>query len=112
MPLYIHQLNGWPQFTRDEEALATNLVEVRSMQHNLLGRMAALGFDPRNEADLAMMIEDVLRTSEIAGELLDPEKVRSSLARRLGLDLPDLTTKGMLEKSQQGGRSTHYVLAK
>ena len=113
MALYIHQRKAWPHFTWEEETLAPILVEVRAMQHSLLGRMAALGFDLRDEANLATLTEDVLRTSEIEGEVLDPEKVRSSLARRLGLDVPGLVRSDryvdgvvemMLDATQEAGR--------
>jgi Fic family protein len=87
MPFYIHQYKAWPAFTWDAGALAPALVDVRRLQGHLLGRMAAVGFDLRNEADLATMTLDVVRTSAIEGEVLDPEQVRSSLARRLGLDV-------------------------
>jgi len=87
MPIYIHQHKSWPSFTWDAELLATQLIRVRDLQGRLLGQMASIGFDLRNEANLSTMTLDVLRTSEIEGEVLDPEQVRSSLARRLGMDI-------------------------
>lgn len=87
MSFYIHERKAWPTFTWNAEALAPELVKVRHAQAHLLGRMAAVGFDLRTEAHFATLTEDVLRTSEIEGEVLDPEQVRSSLARRLGLDI-------------------------
>ena len=87
MPLYIHERKAWPNFTWDAKALAPELVKVRHAQAHLLGRMAAVGFDLRAEANFATLTVDVLRTSEIEGEVLDPEQVRSSLAQRLGLDI-------------------------
>jgi len=87
MPLYIHERKAWPTFTWDADALTPALLKVRHAQAHLLGRMAAVGFDLRSEAYLETMTVDVLRTSAIEGEVLDPEQVRSSLARRLGLDV-------------------------
>lgn len=87
MPLYIHERKAWPAFTWDAMALAPALVKARHAQAHLLGRMAAVGFDMRSEANFATLTVDVLRTSEIEGEVLDPEQVRSSLAERLGLEI-------------------------
>lgn len=86
MPMYIHQRKAWPNFTWDARSVAEDLGKARVAQEHLLGRMAAVGFDLRKEANLETMTEDVVRTSEIEGEVLDPEQVRSSLARRLGMD--------------------------
>ncbi len=87
MTRYIHQLEGWPEFRWDEAALAPKLAEVRHRQGRLIGRMEALGFNLRAEAVLATLTEDVLKSSEIEGEVLDREQVRSSIARRLGMDI-------------------------
>lgn len=87
MPRYIHELPAWPALRWDAEALVPALAKAHELQGHLLGRMAALGFDLRNEANFRTMTTDVLRTSEIEGEVLDPAQVRSSLAKRLGLDV-------------------------
>lgn len=87
MPRYIHHHKDWPAFRWDAAALAPAVAKARQLQGHLLGRMAAVGFDLRSEANLETMILDVVRTSAIEGEVLDPEQVRSSLARRLGLDV-------------------------
>lgn len=87
MARYIHELPGWPAFHWDAEALAPALAQAHERVGKLLGRMAAMGFELRTEANFTTMATDVLRTSEIEGEVLDPEQVRSSLARRLGLDV-------------------------
>jgi len=87
MPTYIHELQDWPNFWWDEGALAQRLASVRHRQGRLIGRMEALGFDLRAEAVLATLTEDVLKSSEIEGEILDKEQVRSSIARRLGMDI-------------------------
>jgi Fic family protein len=86
MGRYIHQLPDWPRFHWDQEALATPLAAIRHRQGRLLGRMEGLGFALRKEAEVATLTLDVLKSSEIEGERLDREQVRSSIARRLGLD--------------------------
>ncbi|MDP6568083.1 MAG: Fic family protein [Alphaproteobacteria bacterium] len=89
--MYIWELPDWPRFHWDQGRLATVLAQVRHDQGRLLGRMDALGFRLRERAVLQTLTEDVLRSSEIEGEILDPEQVRSSIARRLGLDIGGLT---------------------
>ena len=86
MPRYVHELPDWPAFRWDAKALAPAVAKARELQSHLLGHMAAVGFDLRTEANFQTMATDVLRTSEIEGEVLDPAQVRSSLAKRLGLD--------------------------
>lgn len=90
MIIYIHQLTAWPDFRWDAASLARQLAAVRHRQGRLIGRMEALGFELRAEAVLATLTEDVLKSSEIEGEILDKEQVRSSLARRLGMDIGGL----------------------
>lgn len=87
MPKYIHDLQEWPHFHWDEALLTQQLASVRHRQGRLMGRMEALGFDLRAEAVLTVLTEDVLKSSEIEGELLDKSQVRSSIARRLGMDI-------------------------
>ncbi len=87
MMRYIHSLEGWPQFRWGQEKLAGQLAAVRHRQGRLIGRMESLGFPLRSEAILQTLTEDVLKSSEIEGEILDKEQVRSSIARRLGLDI-------------------------
>jgi Fic family protein len=88
---YIHELKGWPKLLWNTERLAGLLADVRHRQGLLIGRMAALGFDLRAEAVLETITEDVVKSSEIEGETLDKEQVRSSIARRLGIDIGALT---------------------
>ncbi|MBA2293024.1 MAG: Fic family protein [Gemmatimonadales bacterium] len=90
---YIHELTTWPNFRWDEGALAQRLAEVRHRQGRLVGRMEALGFPMRAEAVLLTLTQDVLKSSEIEGEKLDQEQVRSSIARRLGMDIGALAPK-------------------
>ena len=87
---YIHQLPDWPKFRWNQEALAVPLAAVRLRQGHLIGRMEALGFPQRDEAVLQTLTLDVVKSSEIEGEILDLEQVRSSIARRLGMDIAGL----------------------
>jgi Fic family protein len=85
--MYIHERKDWPEFRWNREKLAGLLAEARHHQGRLLGRMEALGFPLREEATLQTLTQDVVKTSEIEGERLDAVQVRSSLARRMGLDI-------------------------
>lgn len=91
MPTYIHQLPNWPKFTWKQEELAKALAAVWQRQGRLIGRMQALGFSQQEEAVLQTLTEDVLKSSEIEGEILDKDQVRSSIARRLGIEVSALT---------------------
>jgi len=83
---YIHHLKSWPGFHWNHGQVAELLASVRMEQGRLLGRMEHLGFPLRQEAQLATLTEDVVKSSEIEGEKLNEEAVRSSVARRLGMD--------------------------
>lgn len=85
--MYIHEHKAWPHFKWDQVAIADLLAEVRYLQGRLLGQMDALGFQLREEATLQTLMQDVVKTSEIEGEKLDTEQVRSSVAKRLGIDI-------------------------
>src|SRR5580700_10002560 len=85
--MYIYERKEWPEFTCDQAKLAGLLAGARHGQGRLLGRMEALGFGLREEATLQTLTQDVIKTSEIEGEKLDLQQVRSSIARRLGLDI-------------------------
>ena len=86
-PRYIWQLPGWPHFTFDVNALAAPLAQVHRAQGLLVGRIAQLGLAERAQSTLQVLTQEVIKTSEIEGEQLNLEAVRSSLARRLGLDI-------------------------
>lgn len=86
MAFYIHQLKNWTQFQWHEEAFISLLSEVRHLQGKLMGKVELLGFELKDEANLETLIQDVVQTSEIEGEVLNPEQVRSSIATRLGLE--------------------------
>jgi Fic family protein len=90
MATYIHGLSDWPQFHWEEGRLAASLAAARHLQGRLVGQMEALGFRVREEAVLRTLTEDVLKSSEIEGEKLDADQVRSSVARRLGIDIGGL----------------------
>jgi Fic family protein len=89
--MYIHELIEWPNFSWDSAKLTELLAEVRYLQGHLLGQMNTLGFQLRTEATLQVLTQDVVKTSEIEGERLNTAQVRSSIARRLGLDIGALT---------------------
>jgi len=84
--MYIWEELKWPEFTWDSHNLIRLLTETSRKQGKLLGKMEALGFELRSEAHLQTLTEDVVKTSEIEGENLQREQVRSSIARRLGID--------------------------
>lgn len=85
--MYIYGRNDWPRFHWDQPELSDQLAAVRHRQGRLIGRMEALGFRLREEAVLQTLTQDVVKSSEIEGEILDSVQVRSSIARRLGLDV-------------------------
>ena len=87
---YIHERPDWPTFQWDIAKLAEQLAAIRHKQGLLLGRMSALGFSIRAEAGLETLTLDVVKSSAIEGESLDVAQVRSSLARRLGIDIGGL----------------------
>src|SRR6202034_3580409 len=85
--MFIHERKDWPRFHWNRARLAQPLAAVRHQQGRLIGHMEALGFNLRQEAVLQTLTEDVLKSSEIEGEKLDAGQVRSSVARRLGMDI-------------------------
>jgi Fic family protein len=89
MPIYIHQLPDWPRF-RWSDKLSQLLADVRHLQGKLLGKMERLGFGLQAEATLKTLTVEILKSSEIEGEILDADQVRSSIARKLGIDIAGL----------------------
>jgi len=87
MKLYIHENNNWTDFVWDEKQVSLKLAETRNLQGRLLGKMESLGFDLQDEAVLNTLTIEIVKSSEIEGEVLDLEQVRSSVARRLGIEL-------------------------
>jgi Fic family protein len=109
--MYIHEQADWPRFHWDRERLAKPLAEVRHRQGLLIGHMGALGFNLRQEAVLQTLTADVIKSSEIEGEKLDAKQVRSSIARRLGMDIgalkpADCNVEGVVEMMLDATR--HY----
>lgn len=88
--MYLWEKPEWPAFTWDEQALSRLLALVSREQGRLLGKMEGLGFDLRSEAHLHALTEEVVKSSDIEGEKLDSEQVRSSIARQLGMDVGGL----------------------
>jgi len=99
MATYIHTLPDWPKFHWDNEALSAKLAAVHHHQGRLIGRMESLGFSLRSEAVLQSLTEEILKSNEIEGEFLDREQVRSSIARRLGIDIGAL---GPIDRNVEG----------
>lgn len=84
--MYIYELDNWPKFEWNPETILDLLVPLRHAQGRLLGRMESVGFDLRIESTLKALTQDVLKTSEIEGVILNPSSVRSSIVQRLGLE--------------------------
>src|SRR5450755_3515927 len=109
--MYIYERKGWPRLHWSTEKLAAPLASVRHRQGRLIGHMEALGFDLQQEAVLQTLTSDVLKSSEIEGEKLNAELVRSSIARRLGMDIgalkpADRNVEGVVEMMVDATR--HY----
>lgn len=108
---YIHELSDWPKFQWERDKLTKPLVLVRHEQGRLIGHMEALGFPLQQQAVLQTLTEDVVKSSEIEGEKLDASQVRSSIARRLGMDVgalepADRLVEGVVEMMLDATR--HY----
>ena len=86
MAKYIYQYSNWPDFTWDDKEIQALLGKVRHLQGKLFGQMSVLGFSVKEETMLSTLTLDVLKSSEIEGEILNYEQVRSSIARKLGLN--------------------------
>src|ERR1039458_8658244 len=112
---YIHTREDWPRFRWNREGLAERLAAVHHEQGRLLGHMETLGFKLRQEAVLRTLTEDVLKSSEIEGEKLDAEQVRSSIARGLGMDTGglravDRNVEGVVEMMMDATRNYEQPL--
>ena len=92
---YIHEYENWWLFRFDEHRIINELGRVRAKQGNVIGKMLSLGFDSQDEAVLSNISLELVRSSEIEGEILNLEEVRSSIARRLGIE-----TAGLLPTSR------------
>ena len=89
---YIYQNENWTDFTWNDKKVSVLLAQVRNLQGRLLGKMSALGFGFQAEATLEIITLDILKSSEIEGEKLNRAQVRSSIARRLGIEIAGLVT--------------------
>ncbi len=88
--MWIHEHENWPCFIWDSSALVLKLADIRYRQGRLLGRMQGLGFELRQEASLDTLTHDVVKSSAIEGNILNSQEVRSSIAKRLGMDMAGL----------------------
>jgi Fic family protein len=93
MANYIYEYDQWPEFTWDDKQISVILGKVRNLQGKIFGQMETLGFSIKEEAILSTLTLDVLKSSEIEGEILNYEQVRSSIARRLGLEYAGIVHK-------------------
>ena len=115
--IYIWQHTDWPNFRWDNEKVSEELISVQNRQARLLGMLSALGFDMQKQTALESMTEDVLRSSEIEGELLNRDSVRSSIARHLGISLPstggsDHYTEGIVQVAIDAVKNCQAILDK
>ncbi len=102
MAKYIYQYKNWPDFSWDEKLIQVILGKVRYLQGKLLGQISALGFSIKEDTMLSTLTLDVVKSSEIEGEVLNYEQVRSSIARKLGIEYagmvyPDRNVEGVVE---------------
>ena len=95
MAKYIYKYSSWPTFTWDENIVHPLLSEVRFLQGQVLGKIQTLGFSVQEQTALSTITDDVIKSSEIEGELLNYDQVRSSVARRLGIE-----TVGLVESDR------------
>jgi len=117
MSYYIHQKDGWPGFTWRSDEFIGLLSEARNLQGRLIGRMESLGFELRDQALLETLTLDVIKSAEIEGEILNPERVRSSIAQRLGMPYAgivasDRNVDGMVEMMIDATRNCFNPLTK
>jgi Fic family protein len=115
--MWIYEHPTWPNFTWDAGALSSKLMGIRYAQGHIVGRMQSLGFEFRSEASLRTITNDVVKSSAIEGEILNPEEVRSSIARRLGIDIAGLiptsrNTEGIVEVMLDATQNSNSHLTK
>ncbi len=115
--MYIHELPAWPAFSWDSETIVALLIQVRHQQGRLTGGMESIGFHLRDEVVLRTLTHDVVKSSEIEGEMLDQSLVRSSVARHLGMDIAGLAASdrnidGVVEMMLEATRKFDQPLTK
>ena len=113
--IYIWQQVSWPKFTWNNSRLITLLSDVRNLEGKVYGLMSGLGLELQNRTSLDVMTQDVLRSCEIEGELLNPDRVRSSIARHLGVEVeglpePDHYTDGVVQVMLDAVRNRNEAL--
>ncbi len=86
MAKYIYQYRSWPNFTWNEKEIQVILGKLRHLQGKIFGQINALGFSIKEETMLSTLTLDVVKSSEIEGQFLNSEQVRSSIARKLGIE--------------------------
>ena len=114
---WIWQHKNWPKFYWDDSKIITLLSRVRMLQGKLLGELNTFGFELQNNASLEIITTDVISSSEIEGIILDPARVRSSVASRLGLSTqglpsPDHYTEGVVQVMMDAIKNYNEVLTK
>lgn len=115
MAKYIYQSESWPHFTWNEQEIQVVLGKVRHLQGKLIGQMSALGFSEKKETILSTLTLDVIKSSEIEGEQLNYEQVRSSIARRLGIEYAgmvysDRNVEGVVEMMLDATQNYNQIL--
>ena len=85
--MYIYQNPDWHKFTWNGEKIQKLLFDIKKAQGYLLGKMDTLGFEVKNNAYMQVLTENIIKSSEIEGEILDRHSVCSSVAHRLGIDI-------------------------
>ncbi|MEE3045486.1 MAG: Fic family protein [Pseudomonadota bacterium] len=114
---WIHEHTDWPNFYWDDNALIVALADCRFRQGKLIGKMTALGFDLQREASLSTLTNDIIKSSAIEGEQLNRDEVRSSVARRLGMDMAGMVptnrhVDGVVEMMLDATQNYHETLTK
>lgn len=114
---YIHEREDWPKFAWKQEETTKPLADLHLHQGHLLGRMASLGFSQRDEVVLKALTQDVVKSSEIEGEILNADQVRSSIAKRLGMDaaglpLADRRVEGVVQMTLEATQNFSHALTK
>ncbi|WP_156309036.1 Fic family protein [Sphingobacterium endophyticum] len=117
MAIYIHERHNWTDFQWEGEKILNLLSDVRHLQGKLIGKVELLGFELKDEANLETLIQDVVQSSEIEGEILNPEQVRSSIATRLGLENSGLVNSdrhidGVVEMMLDATQNTDKTISK
>ncbi|MEN6411733.1 MAG: Fic family protein [Veillonellales bacterium] len=115
--VYIHKLPDWPRFHWDYNALAVQLANVRFQQGKLIGEMKSIGFSLQEEAVVQTLTQDVVKSSEIEGQILNQAQVRSSVAQRMGVDIgglvpSDRNIDGVVEMLLDATRNFNVELSK